>query len=130
VIAFCTRCWTEIDEQDDLCQHCGAEQDADSRSYQEKLIAALEHPLPQARARICWLIGENNIRIAVPHLMHVSEHDPDLFVRKAAVEALGSLKDSRSDPVLRAISESANRFLAAAAKKSLERRRSSQLDSR
>jgi HEAT repeat protein len=51
--------------------------------------------------------------------MHMAEHDPDLFVQKAAVEALGQLKDRRSDPLLRAISRSTNRFLAAAARKSL-----------
>ena len=51
--------------------------------------------------------------------MHMAEHDPDLFVQKAAVEALGQLKDRRSDFLLRAIGGSTNRFLAVAAKKSL-----------
>jgi HEAT repeat protein len=53
--------------------------------------------------------------------MRAAEHDPDLFVRKAAVEALGALKDLRSDDLLREISKSTNRFLAVAAKKSLGR---------
>jgi HEAT repeat protein len=119
VIAFCTHCWTELDASIDQCPYCGTGQDADPRSYEEKLVAALEHPLPEARVRICWLIGENTVRAAVPGLIHMVEHDPDLFVQKAAVEALGKLKDRRSDPLLRAISGSTNRFLAVAAKKSL-----------
>jgi HEAT repeat protein len=119
VIAFCTNCWTEIDANIDRCPHCGTDPSTDPRSYEEKLVAALEHPLAAARARICWLIGENGIRTAVPRLMQVVEADPDLFVRKAAVEALGALKDSRSDDLLRAISTSTNRFLAGAAKRSL-----------
>lgn len=119
VIAFCTQCWTEVDANIDRCPHCGADPGMDPRSYEEKLVAALGHPLPEARVRICWLIGENNIRTAVPRLMHLVEHDPDLFVRKAAVEALGALKDPRSENLLRAISRSTNRFLAGAARKSL-----------
>ncbi len=119
MIAFCTHCWTELDASIDQCPNCGTYQGADPRSYEEKLVAALEHPLPEARVRICWLIGENTVRAAVPGLIHMAEHDPDLFVQKAAVEALGKLKDRRSDLLLRAISGSTNRFLAVAAKKSL-----------
>jgi HEAT repeat protein len=121
VIAFCTHCWTELDASIDQCPYCGIDQAADPRSYEEKLLAALEHPLPEARVRICWLIGENTVRAAVPGLIRMAEHDPDLFVQKAAVEALGQLKDQRANPLLRALSGSTNRFLALTAKKSLRR---------
>lgn len=83
-------------------------------------MAALEHPLPEARARICWLLGENNIRSAVPKLMHAATHDPDLFVKKSAIEALVVLRDPRSYSLLQQISVGGNRFLQAAAKKILE----------
>ena len=121
MIAFCTHCWTEIDASIDRCPHCGIDQGADPRSYEEKLVAALAHPLPEARARICWLIGENTIRTAVPCLMHMAEHDPDLFVQREAVKALGALQDLRSDSLLSTISGSTNRFLAIDAKRSLRR---------
>jgi HEAT repeat protein len=125
VIAFCTHCWSEIDSKADQCPQCRIDLGGDSRSYEEKLIAALAHPLPEARVRICWLIGQNRIRAVVPCLMHMAEQDPDLFVQKAAVEALGTLQDPRSDSLLHAISSSANQFLAAAANKSLNAHRSS-----
>jgi HEAT repeat protein len=121
MIAFCTHCWAEIDSGMDQCPHCGRYLGDDRRSYEEKLIGALAHPLPQARARICWLIGKNRIRAAVPCLMHLLEHDPDLFVRRAAVEGLGTLQDPRPISLLRALSQGTDRFLAAAAKKSLKR---------
>jgi HEAT repeat protein len=127
VVAFCTHCWAEIDAKDVQCRQCGAELGSDARSYEEKLVAALEHPLPGARVRICWLIGENRIRDAVPHVMYLAEHDPDLFVRKAAIDALGALRDLRSDDLLRLISEGTNRFLARAAKRSLASERSSRV---
>jgi len=120
MIAFCTHCWREVSTKDRVCAGCEADLTLDHRTYEEKLIGALAHPLPAARARICWLIGENHIRQAVPDLMTLATNDPDLFVRKAALEGLGTLCDSRSASLLRTISRSGNRFLAAAAKKSLD----------
>ena len=119
MIAFCTHCWREVSSKDRVCAGCEADLTLDHRTYEEKLIGALAHPLPAARARICWLIGENHIRQAVPNLMRLATNDPDLFVRKAALEGLGRLRDSRSASLLRTISRSENRFLARAAKKSL-----------
>jgi hypothetical protein len=53
--------------------------------------------------------------------MHMAEHDPDLFVQREAVKALGALQDLRSDSLLSTISGSTNRFLAIDAKRSLRR---------
>lgn len=120
MIAFCTHCFAEIDAGDQHCHNCGAYLRGDSRSYEEKLIAALAHPTPEARVRICWLLGINSVHSAVPDLMHAAEHDPDLFVRKSAVEALAVLRDPRSYSLLREISEGDNFFLRSTAKKVLE----------
>jgi HEAT repeat protein len=119
MIASCTRCWTEVDSSVKICPNCDSYLTCDSRTYEEKLIGALAHPLPQARARICWLIGENKIRHAAPDLMNLAAVDPDLFVRKAAIDSLGLLREPSSASLLRAISKSENRLLAAAATKSL-----------
>lgn len=120
MIAFCTHCFAEIDSEDRCCLSCGADLGEDARSYEDKLIAALVHPLPEARARICWLIGGNRIYSAVPQLMHAAKHDPDLFVQKSAIESLAVLKDPRSYSLLHEISEGGNRLLQQVAKKILE----------
>ena len=119
MIAYCTRCWREVKSEDKVCPGCEADLTLDHRTYEEKLLGALAHPLPEARVRICWLIGENQIRHAVPDLISLAEEDPDLFVRKAALESLGTLGDPRSVAILRTISLGENRFLAEAAEKSL-----------
>jgi HEAT repeat protein len=120
MIAYCTHCWREVNSEDEVCPGCEADLTLDHRTYEEKLIGALAHPSPTARVRICWLIGENYIRQAGPDLMSLATNDPDLFVRKAALESLGVLRDQNSTSLLRGISRSENRFLAAAAKKSLD----------
>jgi HEAT repeat protein len=120
MIAFCTHCWNEIDASLNRCPFCGASVEMDARSYREKLVGALTHPLASTRARICWLLGENEVRAAVPAIMQLAESDLDMYVQKAALEALGSLKDQRAVPLLQRIQRGANRFLVATAQKSLE----------
>jgi HEAT repeat protein len=119
MIAYCTHCWREVNSEAKVCPGCEADLTLDRRTYEQKLIGALAHPLPQARVRICWLIGENRVHKAAPDLMRLATDDPDLFVRKAAVESLGSLRYANSAPLLRKISSGDDRFLASAALKSL-----------
>jgi len=121
MISFCAHCWAEIDAREPLCPRCEVDLTGDTRSYEEKLIGALAHPLPEARARVCWLIGENRVCEAVPSLIHLAEHDPDLFVRKGALEALGAFDEPASVTVLRAVSRTPNRLLARTAWRSLRR---------
>lgn len=119
MVAFCTHCWKEIDARLRQCPYCGAMVE-DTRTYDEKIVGALRHPLPSARARICWLAGENRVTAAVPALMNAAERDPDLYVQKAAIEALGALADQRALPVLQRVRDGANRMLATVARRSLE----------
>lgn len=120
MIVYCTHCWREVNSEAEVCPGCEADLTLVSRTYEEKLIGVLVRPLPEARVRICWLIGENQILPAMPRLIKLVEEDPDLFVRRAAVESLGTLRDLRSVAMLRTIILSESRFLAAAARKSLD----------
>ncbi len=120
MIAYCTHCWREVNSEAEVCPDCEADLTLDQRTYEQKLIGALAHPLPEARVRICWLIGENRIRQAGSDLMRLAADDPDLYVRKAALEGLGALCVSHSTSLLRRISKGENRLLAAAARKSLD----------
>ena len=65
MIAYCTHCWRELNSEDKVCPGCEADLTLDHRTYEEKLIGALAHPLSAARVRSCWLIGENYIPFAI-----------------------------------------------------------------
>ena len=99
MLAFCTRCWWEMSSKDAVCAHCGARVDEDPRSFEQKLIAALEHPLAEARSRICWILGQKRATWAIPHLIRMLK-DSDLFVRVAALRALGDIGDSSAETAL------------------------------
>ena len=81
MIVFCTHCWHQCDSSDPICPNCKADLALDPRPYNEKLVSALEHPLPAARVRACWLIGFNLVNEAVGKLIVMADRDADLFVR-------------------------------------------------
>jgi HEAT repeat protein len=102
--AFCTNCWSLISAKDDRCSTCGAKPEEDGRTFHQKLTAALEHPLPETRSRICWALGRMRARWAVPQLIDMLG-DEDLFVRVAALRALGDIGDEAAIPALQTATE-------------------------
>lgn len=119
MLAFCTRCWLEIQSNAPVCPHCGARVDDDPRAYDEKLKGALQHPLPSTRARICWLFGQRGDPAAIPHLL-VMLKDEDLYVRIAALKALGKIGGSSVLPVLEEAANNPSLIIRLAATQALE----------
>ncbi len=121
MIVFCTHCWTETNSSLSRCPKCGADLALDQRSYEEKLVGALDHPLPEARVRTCWLLGTNRIQVASEKLMEMAQEDPDLFVRHAAVQALGYLRAPDIVPFLEELAKQDDRWMVREIRDSLER---------
>lgn len=119
MLAFCTRCWSEMHTEDIVCPNCGARVDDDPRSFEQKLIAALDHPLPETRSRICWLLGQKRAIWAVPQLLNMLG-DTDLFVRIAALRALGEIGDPSAELALQAASQDDNPLVRVVAQGALE----------
>jgi HEAT repeat protein len=119
MIVFCTECWHETDSSQHRCPRCGADLAVNPHSYEEKLVSALGHPLPAARVRACWLIGLNDIQSAALKLMSLVEGDPDLFVRRAAVQALGKIHAQAAVPLLLSLVGQEDHWMGTEARKSL-----------
>jgi HEAT repeat protein len=118
MLAFCTRCWLEMQAEAAACPHCGARVDEDPRSYDEKLRAALNHPLAATRARICWLLGKRGDARAIPALLGMLE-DEDVYVRIAALSALGKIGDPHVLPILEEAAASPSLIIRLAATQAL-----------
>lgn len=121
MIIFCTHCWAETTSENSTCPYCGADLELDSRSFETKLVSALDHPLAEARVRMCWLVGKNHIEPAVEKLMTMAQRDPDMFVRRAAVEALGHLRSPQVEPFLNSLLKQDDPWLRITVRESLER---------
>jgi HEAT repeat protein len=119
MLAFCTRCWSEMYAKDTTCPHCGAQVDDDPRSFEQKLIGALGQPLPETRSRICWLLGQKRVTWAVPHLLKML-NDDDLYVRIAALRALGGIGDPSAESALIAAASDEKALLRIAAQGALQ----------
>ena len=118
---FCPVCWREMTGDEVTCHRCGAdiERGWEAKSYVEKLMASLRHPEPATPIRAAWVLGELRAREAVPVLMDLARSSPDLFLRKAAVEALGRIGDPNSVDLLRALARSESALVCRAASRAL-----------
>ena len=92
MLAFCHMCWAELHSTPTICTNCGARVDIYSREYERKLISVIARSDAEKRAQICWVLGRRAKRGAIPALMQLL-HDPDMFVRTAAIRALGQIGD-------------------------------------
>jgi len=120
VTYFCPVCWAEMAAEQMICGRCRADLRAwEGKGYVEKLIAALRHPEPTTPLRAAWLLGRLRARDAVLPLMELARSSPDLFLREAAVEALGRIGDPRSLELLRALARSDSVLVRRAARRAL-----------
>jgi HEAT repeat protein len=99
--------------------------DEDPRSFEQKLAAALEHPLSETRARICWILGQKKASWAIPALVRMLG-DNDLFVRVAALRALGEIGDPSAMPALERALDDENVMVRRAAQRAWQQVRSQQ----
>jgi HEAT repeat protein len=99
---FCPSCWGQVEGADSVCPHCGADIQnvLDQRDYVTKLIAALAHPEASTPVRVAWILGRLRAKKAVGPLLDLLQHDADLFVKAAAVEALGQIGEASARPIL------------------------------
>lgn len=118
---FCPQCWSEVSPDQAVCDRCGVEivREQQASTYVQKLIAALHHPERTTPVRAAWILGELKAREAVPALMDLARSSPDFFVRKAAVEALGEMRDAWSVGLLKTLVRSQSILVRRAASRAL-----------
>jgi len=89
---LCMNCWKEIEQGEDVCPHCHAEQEKlMEETFVEKLIRALRHTESQTPIRAAFVLGQMRAKIAVPELVRILQSSPDPFIPAACARALGSI---------------------------------------
>jgi uncharacterized protein YlaI len=101
---FCPECLAEVDPKVDRCPVCGAPTDVDERTYEQKLIRALDHHLSDRRRLAARLLGEMRSRAAVPRLADVALDPSDLYVAAEAARSLALIDPDH--PVVARLRES------------------------
>jgi HEAT repeat protein len=89
---YCPACWKEIREDDRECPHCGADiTEHDQKSFDEKLIQALGHPIRDTAGMAVRILGERKIVEAVVHLIRLFEMTDNPFLQREILDALNKI---------------------------------------
>lgn len=89
--SFCLECFAECGPGDEVCPSCGADLDPSDRSYEQKLILALAHRLPDRRLMAARILGRLRSRAAVPTLERLALEGDDPYLQAEAAHALQAI---------------------------------------
>lgn len=94
---FCPYCWRTVDAETDRCPHCGyALAEWDTLPYEEKLLRALDHALPEARTMAVQVLSELRSTAAVPRLVSLLEQEQDVYLTAEVARALARIGGEES----------------------------------
>lgn len=102
MLAFCHKCWAELHSTPTVCINCGGSVDIYSRDYEKRLISLIPRSGAEKRAQICSVLGHRAKRSAVPALIELLR-DSDVFVRIAAIRALGEIGDNSAATAIESV---------------------------
>jgi HEAT repeat protein len=90
---YCPRCWQDFNKDLSCCPYCDLDIQEfwKSKNYVEKLIVALDHPEKETPIRAAWLLGQLKDSRAVQPLIGLAKTTDDVYIARAAVNALGKI---------------------------------------
>jgi hypothetical protein len=116
---FCPECFEEVGEGDSGCAACGAEVGEDQRTYEQKLIAALRHRLPDRQVLAAKILGLLRSEKAVPHLGRLARQLRDPYLGAEAVVALGHIRTAAALAILEQVASRGPAVARKAARRAL-----------
>ena len=97
LIQFCSNCWAENLFGSTVCDRCGTPlSETEPIFYDQKLMRALHHPIPETREMAARLLGQRRDRHALPVLMTSLLEETDIGVLCTISIALGQLGDCQA----------------------------------
>lgn len=89
VTFFCPSCWREVAESEVSCPWCAADiTEERARTFAEKLITALTHPIPETVGRAAWILGQIRCIRAVAPLGELLRMTTDPFLKLQVLDSL------------------------------------------
>lgn len=90
---YCPDCFAEVAREAARCPRCGADLANPGRDYEQSLIKALRHPLPDRQLLAAQVLGARRARQAVPRLIEVIQETRDPYLAAEAITALARIGD-------------------------------------
>jgi len=123
MVFFCPICWKEVNQGTRRCPHCWSDiTEHEKKSFEEKLINALNHPERETVQRAVWILGRIKSIKAVKPLAILFEQTDNLFLRIEILNALNEIGTPDAvDLIIKAV-DSYERLVRNKAKELLEAR--------
>src|SRR6266516_3072772 len=97
LIQYCPNCWAENTIDATVCERCSTSlSETEPIFYDQKLMRALHHPVPETREMAAMLLGQRRDRHALPVLMSCLLEETDIGVLCAISQALAQLGDCQA----------------------------------
>ena len=69
---YCPKCWSVVDKSGQACPHCGyILENFDDLTYEDKLLAALHHSIPERRIMAAQILGNLKSQRALPEFLKI-----------------------------------------------------------
>lgn len=100
---YCPSCWKEIPFEGDTCPHCGYDLlSYRALGYEDKLLLATRHPVPEYRYLAIQALGMLGSRRALPLFAEIlREKEADVYLIYEVLQALSHIDDQRSRDLLK-----------------------------
>lgn len=101
---LCAGCWQPLEAGGERCPRCGRPVAADdAASYEERLLGALEHPVPEVRMLAVQILGHRKSTKAVPALVTLlNDEHSDFYLQREALLALARIGSPEALQAVRA----------------------------
>ena len=114
---YCPGCWNDFADDIRRCPQCGLDVRGfyKSKDYFEKLVLALDHPEQGTPIRAAWILGRLREPRAVAALIGLVKKTRDVYIARAAVEALGEIGTPEATRFLGSLADHPARMVREAA---------------
>ncbi len=100
---YCPNCWTIVEENQKVCPNCGYSlADFAHFDFDDKLIAALHHPVTERRIMAAQVLGNRQCKRALPEFRKILESDEsNYFFLRAILLAVLKIEDPEQEEILK-----------------------------
>lgn len=119
---FCPNCWVELSFDQQICPQCGYVLDAfDSLTYEDKLLAALKHILPDRRIMAAQILGNlHSVRALKEFESIVAGGEENYYLLRAVLLAAAKIDHPDRQRILQKATHHSSALVAALAVRLLE----------
>lgn len=118
---YCPQCWGVLQGDESHCPHCGYELGQFTQlPYEDKLLAALHHPVQERQIIAAQVLGELGSVRALPEFEKLLEREEDYYLLRAVLLAVARIDHPQRRALLRKAREHSSLLVRSLAQELLE----------